>query len=128
MMKMHRRSLPLHGDWQTGSYATCTYKCNDHCHKDAPNEGAADSFGEIAERAISRRKLVKGAAVVGLVAGFAGVLDISTAERSLAQDGSRIGFTPGAAEHRRTPSRCLMATPGGRSCAGAIRSCRAPAV
>ena len=94
MMKMHRRSLPLHGDWQTGSYATCTYKCNDHCHKDAPNEGAADSFGEIAERAISRRKLVKGAAVVGLVAGFAGVLDISTAERSLAQDGSRIGFTP----------------------------------
>ncbi len=94
MIKLPRRSLPLFGDWHSGTYATCTYKCNDECHKDAPNAGAQDTFAEVAERAISRRKMLKGAAVVGMVVGFAGALEISSAERSLAQDGSQIGFTP----------------------------------
>lgn len=88
------RSLPLHGDWHSGTYATCAYKCNDDCHKPQPNDGAQNTFTEIAGRAIARRNVLKGGVLAGLVMGVGGVTALTSSRTAAAQDGSALGFVP----------------------------------
>lgn len=95
---INHRGLPLHGDWHSGKYATCSYKCNDDCHKPSPNPrivaGRADTFAEVAARAISRRNILKSGMAAGLVMGFGSLDSLGTDRAALAQDSTALGFTP----------------------------------
>lgn len=98
MTDIHDRSLPLHGDWHSGKYATCSYKCNDDCHKPSSNPrvgaGDTDPFSSVAARAITRRNILKGGVAAGLVMGFGSLDTLGTDRAALAQDGTALGFVP----------------------------------
>lgn len=91
-----RTSLPLHGDWHSGSYSKCASKCNDECHTapSNPRAGAVDDFGAVAARMLSRRSVLKGTAMAGLVLAATGIDSLGTERAALAQDGSQLAFTP----------------------------------
>ncbi|MGA4898701.1 PhoX family protein [Streptomyces griseoincarnatus] len=63
--------LPLLPGHNTARSAlTCRYRCGDACSHDAPNRSLNPYFGDIVQRALSRRGVLKGsAAVVALAAG-----------------------------------------------------------
>ncbi|MET9987483.1 PhoX family protein [Streptomyces rochei] len=51
------------------SALTCRYRCGDACSHDAPNRSLNPYFGDIVQRALTRRGVLKGSAVVALAAG-----------------------------------------------------------
>ncbi|GCB52075.1 PhoX family phosphatase [Streptomyces sp. NL15-2K] len=53
------------------SALTCRYRCGDACSHDAPNRSLNPYFGDIVQRALSRRGALKGGAVLALAAGGA---------------------------------------------------------
>ena len=67
-----RRRLPL-ADAHPGSGGrsamTCRYKCGNACAHEVPNTSDNEYFGDIVDRAVSRRGVLKASAVGALVAG-----------------------------------------------------------
>lgn len=94
-MTHKRMSLPLLGSWHSGSFSKCSSKCNDECYKPASNtEFEVDDFGTVATRMISRRNVLRGGALAGMVLATASFEGLATERAAFAQDGSQIGFTP----------------------------------
>ncbi|MET9834926.1 PhoX family phosphatase [Streptomyces lavendulocolor] len=62
--------LPSHNTAR--SALTCRYRCGDACAHDAPNRSLNPYFGDVVKRALSRRGVLKGAAVIALASGAAG--------------------------------------------------------
>lgn len=91
-----RQALPLSGSWHSGTFSKCTSKCNDECHTAPSNPRAAtvDDFGAVAARMISRRNILKGGALAGMVLATASLDGLATERVAMAQDGMQIGFTP----------------------------------
>ncbi|MFF1676196.1 PhoX family protein [Streptomyces sp. NPDC058256] len=62
--------LPLLTSHNTARSAlTCRYRCGDACSHDAPNRSLNTYFGDVVQRALSRRGMLKGGAVLALAAG-----------------------------------------------------------
>ncbi|MET9715261.1 PhoX family phosphatase [Streptomyces rochei] len=51
------------------SALTCRYRCGDACSHDAPNRSLNPYFGDIVQRALTRRGVLKGSAVIALAVG-----------------------------------------------------------
>ncbi|MET9965807.1 PhoX family phosphatase [Streptomyces sp. NPDC006356] len=64
--------LPAHPN-TARSALTCRYRCGDACSHDAPNRTLNPYIGDVIQHALSRRGALKGAAVIALAAGAAGV-------------------------------------------------------
>ncbi len=66
-----RTGLPLlpAGHNTARSALTCRYRGADACSHDAPNRSLTPYFGDIVQRALSRRGVLKGSAVIALAAG-----------------------------------------------------------
>ncbi|MER6916570.1 PhoX family phosphatase [Streptomyces sp. NPDC000594] len=56
------------------SALTCRYRCGDACFQEVPNTSDNEYAGDIIARALSRRSLVRAAAVVTVAAGASGVI------------------------------------------------------
>ena len=79
-----RRRLPLadpHPGSGGRSAMTCRYKCGNACAHEVPNTSDNEYFGDIVDRAVSRRGVLKASAVGALVAGFGatGALPVAAA-------------------------------------------------
>ncbi|WP_338145800.1 PhoX family phosphatase [Streptomyces scabichelini] len=65
-----RPELPLLPSHNTARSAlTCRYRCGDACSHEAPNRSLNPYFGDIVQRALSRRGVLKTATVVALATG-----------------------------------------------------------
>ncbi|MBB5792004.1 PhoX family protein [Jiangella mangrovi] len=65
-----RRLLPMLGGVHGGRSAmTCKYRCADACFHPVPNESDNEYFGDMVEKAMSRRGLLRSGAVAALVVG-----------------------------------------------------------
>ena len=77
-----RRRLPL-ADGHPGSGGrsamTCRYKCGNACAHEVPNTSDNEYFGDIVDRAVSRRGVLKASAVGALVAGVGATGSLPTA-------------------------------------------------
>ncbi|WP_434592831.1 PhoX family protein [Streptomyces sp. A5-4] len=98
-----RNLLPLLGSSHSGarSALTCRYRCGDACFQEAPNTSDNEYAGDVIAGALSRRSMMRAAAVV-TVAGAAGSALVAgpgapqATAAGLAEDGER---AKGAARH-----------------------------
>jgi len=99
-----RRSLPMLGETRgKRSPVTCHLKCDDACSKPAPNTTDNAYFRDIAEAALSRRTLFRGAGVGALTLVVGSQLGgaLPAAAETIAGEGPAaaslrrgLGFTP----------------------------------
>ncbi len=93
------RNLPLLGATGGRAAMTCRYRCNNQCAHEAPNTSDNEYFGDVVQRAASRRSVLKagglGVAFMGL-AGNAGVQAAAAAPGGSAASsvGGIAGATP----------------------------------
>ena len=91
-----RPPLPLAQPHAGGgrSAMTCMYKCGNACAHEAPNTSDNEYFGDIVNRAVSRRGVLKASAVGALVAGAsaAGALPAAAAPAVPAAPATRRGY------------------------------------
>jgi secreted PhoX family phosphatase len=95
-MPMNRMgSLPLVGSWHSGQFDTCRWRCGSACFHAPPNRSQNETFAAVAERAITRRGLLKGGLAASVVVGLG---RLRVPDSALAQEppagSSSLGFTP----------------------------------
>ncbi|GIW19463.1 MAG: phosphatase [Tepidiforma sp.] len=92
--------LPVVDDYRSNQCfvhpQTCRWSCGNQCAHPAPNESENEYFGAVAQRYVSRRRLLGfGALAAGmLVVGKTTVLGAETARAQSAGSGSGLNFTP----------------------------------
>jgi len=62
-----RKALPIIGHGGGRSSMTCAYRCGSACAQDAPNTSDNPYFGDILDKALSRRQFLKAGAAVAIV-------------------------------------------------------------
>jgi len=62
--------LPLVGAWHSGQLDTCRWRCGSACFHAPSNPSSNETFADVADRAFSRRSLLKGGMAVSLVLGL----------------------------------------------------------
>ncbi|NED96143.1 PhoX family phosphatase [Phytoactinopolyspora alkaliphila] len=81
-----RRLLPvLNGSHGGRSAMTCTYRCADACSHPAPNTSDNEYFGDMAEKAMSRRGLLRTGALAAFVVGTGSATALATAPAAAAR-------------------------------------------
>ncbi|MFC7621511.1 PhoX family protein [Microlunatus sp. GCM10028923] len=87
-----RRLLPLlHGSNRTAM--TCLYRCGNACAHPAPNESDNPYFGDLVQAEVSRRGLLKAAAIGAMVVGAAGAGVLGTPEPAAAKPATAPGLS-----------------------------------
>ncbi|MFD0167538.1 PhoX family protein [Streptomyces decoyicus] len=95
-----RKFLPLIGSHPGGRSAmTCRYRCGDACFHETPNVSGNDYVGDVIAGALSRRSMVRAAAVVTVAAAAGGVVNGAVAPAAVAAQGLG-GESPGGKGHR----------------------------
>ncbi|MFG2708003.1 PhoX family protein [Streptomyces sp. NPDC048386] len=93
-----RTTLPLLpvGHNTARSALTCRYRCGNACSHDAPNRSLNPYFGDVVQQVLSRRGMLKGGAVLALVAGSTGLAasPAAAAPHSGARPQRGLDFTP----------------------------------
>ena len=88
-----RRLLPVLGGVHGGRSAmTCKYRCADACFHPVPNESDNEYFGDMVNKAMSRRGLLRSGAVATLVVGSgvgSGALSAAAAPASTTSSGPK---------------------------------------
>ncbi|AYV26226.1 hypothetical protein EES41_05785 [Streptomyces sp. ADI95-16] len=80
--------LPLLASHNTARSAlTCQYRCGNACSHEAPNRSLNAYFGDVVQRALSRRGILKGATVLAVGASAAGLVATPAAATVPARSG-----------------------------------------
>ena len=96
-----RKLLPLIGSHPGGRSAmTCRFRCGDACFHEVPNTSTNPYVGDVIATALSRRSVMRAAAVV-TVAGAAGTAAVSTAPEAAAAPASHGSAKPTAKKSAR---------------------------
>lgn len=80
-----RKLLPLIGTQSSGSHPggrsamTCRFRCGDACFHEVPNTSANEYVGDVIAGALSRRSMMRAAAVVTVAAAGAGAVGVAGA-------------------------------------------------
>ncbi|TDE00784.1 PhoX family protein [Jiangella asiatica] len=90
-----RRLLPLLGGNHGGrSTMTCKYRCADACFHPAPNTSDNEYFGDMVNKAMSRRGLLRSGAVAALVVGSGAGTALTAAAAPVRTSSSAAGPKP----------------------------------
>ncbi|MDT0573787.1 PhoX family protein [Streptomyces sp. DSM 3412] len=99
-----RKLLPMIGSHPGGRSAlTCRFRCGDACFHEVPNTSANEYVGDVIASALSRRSVMRAAAVVS-VAGAAGTaVSLGTARPAAAATSADAAGSAGAAGSKTRP-------------------------
>ncbi|MFE2732426.1 PhoX family protein [Streptomyces sp. NPDC059349] len=105
-----RKTLPLIGSHNGGRAAlTCRFRCGDACFQEVPNTSSNEYVGDVIAGALSRRSMLRTAAVVTVAAATAGTVVGSGAPQAAAATPS--GAATGVAHKGDKGARGLRFTP-----------------
>jgi secreted PhoX family phosphatase len=122
-----RKLLPLIGT-PSGSHPggrsalTCRFRCGDACFHEVPNTSSNEYVGDVIAGALSRRSMMRAAAVVTVAAAGAGAVGVAQAPQAGAApaDASAAGAAAEAARRKNKGARGLRFAPVAPNTADAV--------
>ncbi|WP_055713801.1 PhoX family protein [Streptomyces torulosus] len=89
-----RKLLPMIGSHPGGRSAmTCRFRCGDACFHEVPNTSANEYVGDVIASALSRRSVMRAAAVVSVATAAGTATTLGTAPRAAAADAGTTATT-----------------------------------
>ncbi|MFF7263173.1 PhoX family protein [Streptomyces sp. NPDC008159] len=89
-----RKLLPMIGSHPGGRSAmTCRFRCGDACFHEVPNTSANEYVGDVIASALSRRSVMRAAAVVTVATAAGTATTLGTAPQAAAADAGTTGTT-----------------------------------
>ncbi|MFF9034259.1 PhoX family protein [Streptomyces sp. NPDC014892] len=99
-----RKLLPMIGSHPGGRSAlTCRFRCGDACFHEVPNTSTNEYVGDVIASALSRRSVMRAAAVVSVAGAAASAVSLGTARPAAAATSADAAGSAGAAGSKTRP-------------------------